>query len=113
MSAQEMKSFTILLGVLLGCSGEVGAGSAQSGTPSASDGGGGAGALPSFCDDRTELRQVPEGECDFDGLCQVRVAHYCDDPQAANRKRYDCQCNEGEYHCVVTESGLSIDDTCP
>ncbi len=56
---------------------------------------------------------MPSGACDFTGVCQVKVAYYCDKKDAATRKKYDCECSAGEFACTVTEIGLSFDDTCP
>jgi hypothetical protein len=102
----------ILFGLVLACSSEGSGSPKQTEAQSPLDGSGGAGALPEFCDYQSELRTVPEGACDFVGVCQVRVATYCENPDAANRKKYDCECIDGKYRCTVTESGLSIDDTC-
>lgn len=87
---------------------------AQGGSAASSEAGaGGASEQPNFCGYKEELRDVPSGDCDFSGLCQVRVAYYCENKDAATRKKYDCECMDGEYSCTVTEIGLSIDDTCP
>lgn len=107
-----MKKLAVLFGLVLACSSEGGGGPKQTEAASPLDGSGGAAALPAFCDYRTELRKVPEGACEFEGVCQVRVATYCENAAAANRKRYDCECFNGAYRCTVTEGGLSIDDTC-
>lgn len=108
-----LKRVIILAAVFAaGCSGEP-ASSAGSHTTSKLDSQSAGAAQPSFCDYATELRDLPADPCDFTGVCKVQVAIYCDDPQAANRKKYDCECVKGAYSCTATEIGLSIDPTCP
>jgi hypothetical protein len=74
--------------------------------------GGDEGPQPDFCNYQKDLRAIPAGECDFSGVCKVRVAYYCENPQAATKKKYDCECLERAFSCTLTETGLSIDTTC-